>query len=243
MNPLTVTLDESIVPMINKLWNCEAIQQSYEKCYNISVPSCGEYCFDNVERMAKADYVPNYADILQARQRTTGIVETPFKLDKYTFSIVDVGGQKSERRKWIHCFEGITALLYCVAMDEYDLTIPEEDDVNRMLQSVKVFETTVNEHWFQETAVILFLNKDDLFKEKIKNVDLNVCFPEYKEGKNYESARSFIQQAFLSKNKNPQRPFYPHITVAINTENIRFVFNAVKDIIFSERLKMSGLMF
>jgi hypothetical protein len=88
------------------------------------------------------------------------------------------------------------------------------------------------------------MNKEDLFKEKIKEVDLNVCFPEYTGGKDKDAAINYIKQVFLSKNKFPEKKtFYIHVTVATNTENVRYVFNAVKDMIFSERMKMSGLMF
>jgi hypothetical protein len=87
------------------------------------------------------------------------------------------------------------------------------------------------------------MNKEDLFKEKIKHTDLNVCFPDYKGGKDETAALNYIKQVFLSKNKFPEKKtFYIHVTVATNTENIRYVFNAIKDMIFSERLKMSGLM-
>ena len=40
----------------------------------------------------------------------------------------DVGGQRSERKKWIHCFEGVTAIIFIVAMSEYDLMLAEDQD-------------------------------------------------------------------------------------------------------------------
>ena len=40
--------------------------------------------------------------------------------------MVDVGGQRSERKKWIHCFEGVTAIIFCVALSEYDLVLAED---------------------------------------------------------------------------------------------------------------------
>lgn len=45
----------------------------------------------------------------------------------------DVGGQRSERKKWIHCFEGVTAIIFCVAMSEYDMKLAEDDEMVRML--------------------------------------------------------------------------------------------------------------
>ena len=43
--------------------------------------------------------------------------------------MLDVGGQRSERKKWIHCFEGVTAIIFCVALSEYDLVLAEDDEM------------------------------------------------------------------------------------------------------------------
>ena len=42
------------------------------------------------------------------------------------FSMFDVGGQRSERKKWIHCFENVTSIIFCVALSEYDQVLLEE---------------------------------------------------------------------------------------------------------------------
>lgn len=49
-----------------------------------------------------------------------------------------------------------------------------------MHESLTLFGEIINNRWFQNTSIILFLNKKDLFQNKIKKVDLRVCFPEYK---------------------------------------------------------------
>ena len=38
----------------------------------------------------------------------------------------DVGGQRSERKKWIHCFESVTSIIFCTALSEYDQVLLEE---------------------------------------------------------------------------------------------------------------------
>ena len=43
------------------------------------------------------------------------------------FRLFDVGGQRSERKKWIHCFEDVTAIIFCVAMSEYDQVLHEDE--------------------------------------------------------------------------------------------------------------------
>ena len=40
----------------------------------------------------------------------------------------DVGGQRSERKKWIHCFENVTSIIFCVALSEYDQVLLEESN-------------------------------------------------------------------------------------------------------------------
>ena len=50
---------------------------------------------------------------------------------------------------------------------------------NRMMESMKLFDSICNNKWFTDTSIILFLNKKDLFEEKIKKSSLSICFPEY----------------------------------------------------------------
>lgn len=93
--------------------------------------------------------------------------------------MLDVGGQRSERRKWIHCFDSVTAVMFCVALSEYDQVLREDATQNRMKESLLLFDEVSNSHWFKNTSFILFLNKTDLFKEKIGRVDLTCCWPNY----------------------------------------------------------------
>lgn len=95
---------------------------------------------------------------------------------------------------------------------------------------------------FRETSMILFLNKRDLFQQKILKVNLNVCFPEYDGGLDYDNAAAFLEEQFRSKNKSPDKEVYSHVTCATDTNNIAHVFNAVKDIIIRKSLREGGLM-
>jgi hypothetical protein len=93
-------------------------------------------------------------------------------------------------------------VIYCTALSEYDLKLYEDDSTNRMHESLQLFGEVCNNKWFVNTAVILFLNKKDLFAEKIKKVDLNICFPQYtgKEEEREEKKKiPFEQQRFLAE--------------------------------------------
>lgn len=198
----------------------------------------------------------------------------------------DVGGQRSERKKWIHCFEGVTAIIFCVALSGgarqtfrcskfhhfdifkhfnsgYDLVLAEDEEMNRMIESMKLFDSICNSKWFVETSIILFLNKKDLFEEKIQRSPLTICFPEYTgeahtlsppssfepskksffAGSNtYEEASSYIRMKFENLNKRKdQKEIYTHLTCATDTTNIQFVFDAVTDVIIKNNLKDCGL--
>ena len=54
----------------------------------------------------------------------------------------DVGGQRSERKKWIHCFEGVTAIIFCVALSAYDLVLAEDEEmVSAINISIKILSS------------------------------------------------------------------------------------------------------
>jgi len=160
-----------------------------------------------------------------------GITDIVFNIEGNSFKLIDVGGQRSERRKWIHCFSEVTAIIFCLALSEYNLVLEEDPTVNRMHESLQLFKEICNSEWFMKVALILFLNKSDLFQEKITKVNLDKCFPDYRGPAEFEEAAKFIEKKFVNLDKTGRKKIYPHRTIATNTENIQFVFEAVKDII------------
>jgi GTPase SAR1 family protein len=233
---------DEIADAVKMLWNDQAVKNAYFNSSEFQLNDSASYFFDSMDRITSPDYLPNDQDILRSRARTTGITEITFGVQDVQFRMVDVGGQRSERKKWIHCFQEVTGLIFCVAMSEYDLKLYEDETVNRMHESIMLFDEICNCQWFNDTAVILFLNKSDLFKEKIKSVDLNVCFPDYTGGCDYTKAAQYISEKFAGLNRNPDKQIFAHITCATDTDNIRFVFNAVREIVLRQSLMKSGVM-
>lgn len=140
--------------------------------------------FDSIGRIAAPDYVPNDQDVLRSRVKTTGITETTFIIGDLTYRMFDVGGQRSERKKWIHCFENVTTILFLVAISEYDQLLFEDETVNRMQEALTLFDSICNSRWFTKTSIILFLNKIDRFKEKLPISPMKNYFPDY-EGRSH----------------------------------------------------------
>jgi G-protein alpha subunit len=59
-------------------------------------------------------------------------------------SMFDVGGQRSERKKWIHCFENVTSIIFCVALSEYDQVLLEESNQVRFSPTSEERVNSVN---------------------------------------------------------------------------------------------------
>uniref|UniRef100_A0A671L4F5 Guanine nucleotide-binding protein subunit alpha n=1 Tax=Sinocyclocheilus anshuiensis TaxID=1608454 RepID=A0A671L4F5_9TELE len=203
----------------------------------------GTSYLSDLDRIAEPSYLPTQQDVLRVRIPTTGIIEYPFDLQSIIFRMVDVGGQRSERRKWIHCFENVTSIMFLVALSEYDQVLVESDNENRMEESKALFRTIITYPWFQNSSVILFLNKKDLLEEKISYSHLVDYFPEF-DGpqRDAQAAREFILKMFVDLNPDSDKIIYSHFTCATDTENIRFVFAAVKDTILQLNLKEYNLV-
>ncbi|KAJ4947706.1 hypothetical protein JOQ06_009739 [Pogonophryne albipinna] len=195
----------------------------------------------NSTTLLNTTWTPTEQDILRTRVKTTGIVETHFTFKNLHFRLFDVGGQRSERKKWIHCFEDVTAIIFCVALSGYDQVLHEDETTNRMHESLMLFDSICNNKFFIDTSIILFLNKKDLFGDKIKKSPLTICFPEYTGANTYDDATAYIQVQFESKNRSPNKEIYCHLTCATDTGNIQVVFDAVTDIIIANNLRGCGL--
>jgi len=224
-------ISEEVRDAIKKLWSEEGVQKAWTRANETQVFETAAYFFDAIDRLVRPSFEPTTDDILRARLKTTGIIEVKFNVESHEFRMVDVGGQRSERRKWLHCFEDCTAVIFCVAMNEYDKMLYEEANVNRMHEAVSLFQQTVNSKWFESVSLILFLNKSDLFREKIKTVDLKVAFPDYTGGTNYDSALLYIANKFKSLRQDPNRKTFLHVVTATNTETVKTVLRDVFEIL------------
>ncbi|KAJ0068420.1 hypothetical protein NL108_008381, partial [Boleophthalmus pectinirostris] len=173
------SMPEELANVIKRLWADGGVQSCFTRAREYQVNDSAPYYLNDLERISRPDYIPTQQDVLRTRVKTTGIVETHFTFKDLHFKMFDVGGQRSERKKWIHCFEGVTAIIFCVAMSAYDLVLAEDEEMNRMHESMKLFDSICNNKWFTETSIILFLNKKDLFEKKIQHSPLTICFPEY----------------------------------------------------------------
>ncbi|XP_023682142.1 guanine nucleotide-binding protein subunit alpha-14-like [Paramormyrops kingsleyae] len=239
---LVTTLVQRHAKAISQLWSDKGIQECYKRRREYQLSDSAKYYLDSMGRISAPAYVPTEQDVLRVRAPTTGIIEYPFLLENMIFRMVDVGGQRSERRKWIHCFEKVTSIIFLAALNEYDQVLYESRNENRMEESKALFKTIISNAWFEESSVILFLNKKDILEEKIAYSHLGDYFPDFKGPNDAESAKQFILKMFVEQNPDKKKTIYAHFTCATDTQNIRFVFDAVKDTVLKHNLTIFNIV-
>jgi len=227
---------------LQALWADKSIQETFLFNYKFTLDDSTKYFLDRLSALQQPNYMPNNDDILRARIKTSAIVEKSFtkKINDsiYTFRIIDVGGQRSERRKWVHCFPDITALLFVVAISEYDQTLREDNTTKRLDESLKVYEEIINNKLFANKVVILCLNKIDIFDEKLKQRDLKDYYPEY-TGNTRDQAIDFIKKKFEARDKSKRNVVH---TIATDTDVFKVVFDAVVSHVLQESLRTAGFI-
>ena len=157
----------------------------------------------------------------------------------------DVGGQRMERRKWIQCFDNVTAVLFVISIAEYDQVLEEDNSTNRMVESINLFEDIVNNQVFKLKPIIIFFNKKDIFEEKIKIKGIKPFFPTYTgPPHSSEDSSKFLIKEYTSKSQTPEkdREMYPHLTTATDTKLVKIVFIAVADIVMNLVLDEYGII-
>ena len=251
------------------LWRLDATRATFDRRGNrFSFPDNMDYFFGKVREIMSEQYTPSIDDSLKCRVRTTGMIEYPYVIKDNTFRLFDVGGQRNERKKWIHHFADVAAVLFVCALNHYHAVLFEDEKKNAMHEAIELFTEICNSKWFRKSEMILFLNKDDLFREKLKlQIPLSACFsnavgwigkqwdgPNYcpivgdeaadkqHYEESYEAAIKFIQDAFISVNQFQNRVIFCHVTCATDQDTVQKVFWDVQNIVIRSNLRRGGLM-
>jgi len=257
-------------PVIKALWEDPGIQAAWARRSEYQVIESHVRYFENIDQLMQPNYLPTQDDVLLCRSRTMGIVETTLDIDSNEFHIFDVGGQRNERRKWIHCFDEVTAVIFVAALSEFDQVLFEDSRQNRMVEAIDIFHEQVTSSWFKNSAMILFLNKSDLFLEKLQKKAINMV-PEWSDYDGPDISqlnplvegeipspdrKALIDEAFARgtqyfRTKFEQLPpakasaegttdIFCHVTCATNTQNARGILNGCKEMILKRSLLDSG---
>jgi len=230
---------------IRTLWAVDAIKTRFHETAKVRINTACEHFFDSLDRISDPDYVPTDTDILMQRRPTTGLIEETIDLDaadkKTRFMMVDVGGQRNERKKWIHQFENVAAVVYVVSLSSFDEPLYEDETANSMQDALSCFRDTMTSDsvWFKQSALFLVFNKMDLFREKIATQSLSKCFDAdvYDEEEMWTAIsddaqreaenREFIEKRFLEQMKSDGKQVQTFETCAYKEEEVKRVFDVI----------------
>jgi len=231
----------SIGEDIEILWKDPQIQKVWERRSEFWFLDATPYFFEHIPRFLEDDYVPSEEDCIMTRVRTTGIAVTEFDEGPIHYRVVDVGGQRNERKKWIHCFDDVKALLFVVNLAGYDQVMFEDPTKNRMEESLELFGQICNNPVFTNTPIFLFLNKKDLFEMMMQNhTPLTKCFPDYvqPEDADVNAPLQYIKDQFQIKLTDPKRHVHTEYIAARFKKDIKNSWEEVKKVLMEENRKV-----
>jgi len=233
-------LTPQLAEKIAVLWQDKGIQGTYTKRANFQLSDSASYFLNKVKEISASNYLPSFQDVLHVRVQTKSVIENTFIINDKPFKMFDVGGQRGLRKRWISVFDNVTAVIFVAAISEYDQVIVEDEKTNRVVEALNLFAEISQSPYFKETSMILFLNKRDLFQEKVKLVKIRASFDEYSGDNSYDDGCRFFRDLFESKNKGKGKVTYTHITCATDEGNVKHTFESCKDIILRQTLAASG---
>lgn len=102
LDPNTGEILPNVLEAVIAIWGDENVKETVRTRSNeFQLNDSAEYFLNSAKRIGERDWKPNSMDVLKARVKTTGVTVTSFRKHDRRFDVVDVGGQRSERRKWL----------------------------------------------------------------------------------------------------------------------------------------------
>ncbi|KAL9109582.1 MAG: hypothetical protein Q9227_005762 [Pyrenula ochraceoflavens] len=223
-----VLLPEPIYRALKALWANKIVQNGYRNLKRDSQFSSLAYYLDEIDRIGAADYVPNDMDVLMTRATTTGIFDTKFiesSSNGNIWRVFDMGGERSERKKWYHVLKGADLIFFHVDVCCYNELLSENKFVNRMTESITVWDDIVNRRFLAKPAFVLIFTKIDQLASTIAAMQPHTVLGSVPEDVSPDEYRICLKDMFLGRMKDKS------LIVKIIFENLTddpngFVFGA-----------------
>ncbi|KAF7319596.1 G-protein alpha subunit [Mycena chlorophos] len=262
------TLSDAMAKAIHELWtDSDVVDWFLRHAPETILTDNASYFLEHILRIAAPGYVPTQDDVLRARVSNAQTTEMTFAMTRYTFKVVDIGGQPTESRKWLHYFERryyhahflrSIGRLQEGQIAKTHLFLLVELAQDRLRESRASFESLINSRYFRRTTIVLFLNKFDLFRDHLNKAPMDQHFPDYTAGPDSVKAVKYILWRFMQLNHAklaiyPQyvKPFsisFAHdrsitnaIEMDIGNNSVRSVLNTIKETILRGALRDSGV--
>ncbi|KAF8882730.1 guanine nucleotide-binding protein subunit alpha [Infundibulicybe gibba] len=239
--PMQITeIPQEAVRAIQSLRQDPAIIEAIRRSHELKLHDSAVYYLNAINRIAAPGYLPSDQDILRSTTTKAGIRETTFKVGELAYRFFDPGQQGRDWRKWIHCFEGVNALVFLVKLSGYDQTLHENKSENNLQAALTAFDSICNSRWLAGASVILFLNTDT-FAEKLLRSPLGDYFTDYQGGSHYDNACDYILHRFVSLNQAAaERQIYAHYVT--DAQQIKFIMSAIQDILLQIDFRRRSLL-
>ncbi|TFK34942.1 guanine nucleotide-binding protein subunit alpha [Crucibulum laeve] len=237
-------LSQDTAIAVRQLWADPAVKEAVRLSHQFYLIDSAPYFFDSIDRISKPNYVPTLEDALRIQVTTTGINKTTFHTGDVIYNVFDVGGQRSERKKWRHCFEDVSVVLLFISLSEYDQTLYEDTSTNRLKESLHLADSIINSRWFVNSHIVLLLNKIDLFAQKLSYSPLSNYFPDYTGGDNYDLACDYIVHRFRSLDTRPSqgRQIHTHFLMSTDTQRVQEILSTIQEMVLKNDVGNMALL-
>ncbi|KAI9353595.1 guanine nucleotide binding protein, alpha subunit [Obelidium mucronatum] len=222
-------LNSKYITAIKELWKDPGVQYCFSRANEFQIVDSCAYVMTHIDRFSDPLFHPTDDDILVARVTTTG--SCPLQSMMLAVNAVNDG-------KWAQFFEDSQSIIFLVAISAYDQVCMEDEETNRIVEAMNLFASICNNPLFKKTDMILFLNKIDLFQEKIKARPISLYFPDYVGPNEYQESSKYFVNRFKEINKYPDsKKIYPHLTHATDTKQTKKIMKSAIESIKQTALK------
>lgn len=244
------------------LWTDEVVRMVLKR-RKVRVEDGAGFFLDDVDRIAARGYVPSDDDVVRARLRTLGVQEYRICVDPPSgmlslgnaiggvandWLLYDVGGSRTLRHAWLPYFENITAIIFLAPVSCFDERLQEDWKINRLEDSMLLWRTVCASKLLFKTSLLLFLNKCDLLKKKLRQgVKVRHYLPSFGDRPNdATTVVKYLKEKFrdIARAQAPEggRVAYYYATSVTEIKATQTMLGAVKDIIVRDHLKNASII-
>ncbi|KAH9942317.1 G-alpha-domain-containing protein [Epithele typhae] len=210
------------------------------------------YFLDDVQRVADIEYFPTTDDILRARLRTVGVEEYRLTMETAAekgndWLFYDVGGSRSQRTAWASYFDDVNAVVFLCPMSGFNQRLEEDRKVNRLADSLALWEQVCKSRLLTNATFILLLNKADVLFAKLKSgIQFEDYVSSYRGRPNKaENVAEYLRDQMIRTHRihSPKkRHLHAHITCAVEPKIMATVLISIRDTVLVNVLQETSLL-
>ena len=157
-----------LLPDVSAFLADSGVQEAITRGHEYQLSESARYFLDAHQRVLATGYTPSDEDVLRVQVRTTGCGKLQVCNGDSQFQVLDVGGLRSERRKWLSKVRDADVIFYMASLTEFAEPLFEEASANRMQESLSVFAETSGLPHLKDVPICLFLSKLDLLDGRLQ---------------------------------------------------------------------------